>query len=76
MKWFLIILVIILIIDQIQVNIDIAGTIWVEKSTSRPIYVISYDREDGIIYSYTDESFERHMSLIDLIKNFKYNGTG
>lgn len=76
MKWFLIILAVLLIINQIQINIDIIGTVWIEKSTSRPIYIISYDREDGIRYYYAGEPFERHMRLIDLIKNFKYNGTG
>jgi len=76
MKWFLIILAVLLTINQIQVNIDIIGTVWIEKSTSRPIYIISYDREDGVGYSYAEEPFERHMSLIELIKNFKYNGTG
>jgi len=76
MKLFLIILAVLLTINQIQINIDIIGTVWIEKSTSRPIYIISYDRENGVGYSYAGEPFERHMSLIELIKNFKYNGTG
>lgn len=76
MKWFLIILAILITINQIQINIDIVGTVWIERSTSRPIYVISYDREDGVRYSYAGEPFERYMSLTELIKNFKYNGTG
>ena len=76
MKWVLIILAVLLTINQIQINIDIIGTVWIEKSTFRPIYIVSYDREDGVRYYYAGEPFERHMSLIDLIKNFKYNGTG
>ena len=69
MKVLLVILAIILTLNQIEINID--GTTWCEKKTNRPIYVRYYTAEDGVVYSYPEDGFERKMTLLTLLKDFK-----
>ena len=64
-----IILLITLLLFGINVNVD--GTSWKEKGTDRPILVLRQDKELGVIYKYPEECFERHMSLLELFRNYK-----
>ena len=73
MKTLYIILFIIFILSCIRVEVNINNTIWKEKGTDRPIIVIRYN-EDGVMYKYMEDPFERHMSLLDLITKYTYEG--
>ena len=70
-KWIIFIFIALILCIRIEVNID--NTIWKEKDTDRPIIVLKYN-EDGITYKYSEDPFERHMSLVDLLKGFDYEG--
>lgn len=72
MKLIIIIACLYLLIKCITIEIDIDGTIWIEKDTDRPIYIISYTKQDGVIYKYAGEDFERHMSFNDLLTKYKH----
>lgn len=71
MKVILIILLIILTIGQISVEIDIDDTLWAERTTDRPVYVHRYSKDEGVIYSYSDDGFRRTMPLLTFLTTFK-----
>lgn len=73
MTTILIMLLILTLLFAIRIEINIDGTIWKEKDTDRPIIIISYN-ENGITYRYSEEPFDRMMSLWDLLTKYKYIG--
>lgn len=74
MKVILVTLLFLTIISSVGVEVNIDDTVWHEKKTDRPIYVIRYNSEEGVVYSYPEDGFTRRMSLLKLIKDFKYGG--
>ena len=75
MTILLIICLVLAFIFAIDIEVCIDNTYWIDRETDRPIVVLHYDRESGVIYKYAGDPFERHMRLIDLLTKFKYNGT-
>ena len=73
MTTILIMLLILTLLFAIRIEINIDGTIWKEKNTDRPIIIISYN-ENGVKYRYSEEPFDRTMSLWDLLTKYKYIG--
>lgn len=71
----LIVCLILALIFAIDIEVRIDNTYWIDRETDRPIIVLHYDSNKGVIYKYAGDQFERHMRLIDLLTKFKYNGT-
>ena len=68
MKFLIIIILISILVFSIE--IDVSDTMWTEKSTNRPIYVIKQE-QNIITYKYAGEPFERTMDIKDLFVNFR-----
>ena len=67
------ILILLLVLFYISIEVHVGRSIWKENDTDRPIIVLGYN-EDGVIYKYADDIFERHMSLWDLLTKYTYEG--
>lgn len=74
MTALIIICLILAFVFALKIEVRIDNTYWIDKETDRPIIVLRYNSDDGVIYKYAGDPFERHMKLIDLLINFKYNG--
>lgn len=70
----ILILFILALIFTINIELHIDNTYWKEKGTDRPIIVIKYDGENGVTYKYSEDCFERYMSLWDLLSKYDYEG--
>ncbi len=68
MKFLIIVILISILLFSIE--IDVSDTMWIEKSTNRPIYVIRQEQA-VITYKYAGDPFERTMDIKDLFINFK-----
>lgn len=74
MTTVIIVLFVLALIFAVKVEVNLDNTIWKEHGTDRPIIVLSCSVEDGVVYRYTNDPFDRHMSVMELITKFKYEG--
>ncbi len=72
MKILFICLVIFVLIDSVDIDLDLTDTIWIERKTDRPIYVLEYDPDIGVRYRYAGDEFDKYMSLKNLFLHYKY----
>ena len=68
-------IIIALVLLLFFIDIDIEGTYWIEKETGRPIIILHFNKDEGlIVFQYAGDPFERQMSIFELVTKYKYNG--